>query len=108
VERCIADPGPPQTGTVPGLQRTVTLRFTLRRAGTRVRTNLRLWETIAGSVSLFPACSLQEPVQLERVSRQMREHQPSSLPGLTRQSIDLRKDFLQKRWMRGSSPRMTS
>jgi hypothetical protein len=27
---------------------------------------------------------------------------------MTRQSIDLRKDFLQKRWMRGSSPRMTS
>ena len=25
-----ADPGPPQTGTVPGLQRIVTLRFTLR------------------------------------------------------------------------------
>ena len=31
-----------------------------------------------------------------------------SLPGLTRQSILLRKDFLQRRWMRGSSPRMTS
>src|SRR6516162_10997851 len=31
----IADPGPPQTETVPGLQRTVTLRFTLRCAGTR-------------------------------------------------------------------------
>jgi hypothetical protein len=31
-KRCIADPGPPQTAAVPGLQRTVTLRFTLRRA----------------------------------------------------------------------------
>src|SRR5262245_55885673 len=31
-----------------------------------------------------------------------------SLPGLTRQSILLRKDFLRRRWMRGSSPRMTS
>src|SRR5262249_11437609 len=31
----------------------------------------------------------------------------SSLPGLTRQSINLRKTFLQARWMRGSSPRMT-
>jgi hypothetical protein len=62
---------------------------------------------------------LQDAAQLERVSRQMREHWPSSLPGIarqktrvnalmTRQSIDLRKDFLQKRWMRGSSPRMTS
>jgi hypothetical protein len=31
-KRCIADPGPPQTAAVPGLQRTVTLRFTLRCA----------------------------------------------------------------------------
>src|SRR5215475_1336137 len=31
------------------------------------RTNLRLWETIAGSVSLFPACSLQGTPQLQRV-----------------------------------------
>src|SRR6266511_4381779 len=30
-----------------------------------------------------------------------------SLPGLTRQSIPLRKNFLRRRWMRGSSPRMT-
>src|SRR4029453_20063 len=30
-----------------------------------------------------------------------------SLPGLTRQSIDLRKKFSRRRWMRGSSPRMT-
>src|SRR5262245_11074450 len=32
VERCTADPGPPRTGTVPGLQRIVALRFTLRCA----------------------------------------------------------------------------
>jgi hypothetical protein len=32
----------------------------------------------------------------------------SSLPGLTRQSIALRKKFLRRGWMRGSSPRMTS
>src|SRR5262249_5451503 len=31
----------------------------------------------------------------------------SSLPGLTRQSIHLRRTFLRRRWMRGSSPRMT-
>jgi len=31
------------------------------------RTNLRLQETIAGSVSLFPACSLQGMPQLQRV-----------------------------------------
>ena len=31
-ERCSADPGPPQTETVPGLQRTATLRVALRRA----------------------------------------------------------------------------
>ena len=37
------------------------LRFASRCAapGTRVRTNLRLWETIAGSPCLFPACYLQ-------------------------------------------------
>src|SRR5262249_58104053 len=31
----------------------------------------------------------------------------SSLPGLTRQSIIYAKTFLRRRWMRGSSPRMT-
>ena len=31
-ERCTADPGPPRTGTVPGLHRTATLRFALRCA----------------------------------------------------------------------------
>ena len=31
-KRCIADPGPPQTGTVPGLQRIIALRFMLRSA----------------------------------------------------------------------------
>src|SRR6516165_8581274 len=33
---------------------------------------------------------------------------PLSLPGLTRQSIHLCKTFLRRRWMPGSSPRMTS
>src|SRR6266540_1482161 len=38
VERCTADPGPPQSGTIPGLQRTTTLRFVLRCArDTRLR-----------------------------------------------------------------------
>src|SRR5262249_57084819 len=32
----------------------------------------------------------------------------SSLPGLTGQSIHLRKKLLRRRWMRGSSPRMTT
>jgi hypothetical protein len=32
---------------------------------------------------------------------------PPSLPGLTRQSIHLAKSFVRRRWMRGSSPRMT-
>src|SRR5262249_12863455 len=36
------------------------------------------------------------------------EPHPQSLPGLTRQSIDLRKGFLRRRWMPGSSPGMTS
>src|SRR6516165_3664799 len=31
-KRCTADPGPPQTVTVPGLQRTTSLRFVLRCA----------------------------------------------------------------------------
>jgi hypothetical protein len=30
-------------------------------------TNLRLWETIAGSSCLFPACYLQGTAQLQRV-----------------------------------------
>jgi hypothetical protein len=30
--RCTADPGPPRTVTVPGLQRSIWLRFVLRRA----------------------------------------------------------------------------
>jgi len=30
VERCTAKPGPPQTATIPGLQRTTSLRFVLR------------------------------------------------------------------------------
>jgi hypothetical protein len=34
--------------------------------------------------------------------------QTPSLPGLTRQSINLRKTFCETGWMRGSSPRMTS
>jgi hypothetical protein len=32
-------------------------------------TNLRLWETIAGSVRLFPDCYLQWMAQLQRVER---------------------------------------
>src|ERR1700758_5325739 len=46
------------------------LRFASRYAapGTRGRTNLRLRETIAGSVSLFPACYLQGMAQLQRVA----------------------------------------
>src|SRR5262249_5708618 len=32
VERCTADPGPPRTGTVPGLQRSTSLRSVLRCA----------------------------------------------------------------------------
>src|SRR5215831_7142850 len=32
VERCTADPGPPRTGTVPGLQRIIALCFMLRCA----------------------------------------------------------------------------
>src|SRR6516162_1713639 len=32
VERCTADPGPPQTETVPGLQRIIALCFMLRCA----------------------------------------------------------------------------
>src|SRR5262249_27339625 len=36
------------------------------------------------------------------------EPHPQSLPGSTRQSIDLRKSFLRRRWMPGSSPGMTS
>src|SRR5262249_7879998 len=36
-----------------------------------------------------------------------RRRQRSSLPGLTRQSIRSQKNFLRRRWMRGSSPRMT-
>jgi hypothetical protein len=35
VERCTADPGPPQTGTVPGLQRIIALCFMLRCARDR-------------------------------------------------------------------------
>ena len=35
--------------------------------GSVLRTNLRLWETIAGSVPLFPACYLQWIAQLQRV-----------------------------------------
>src|ERR1700730_6537214 len=31
-KRCTADPGPPQIGTIPGLQRTTPLRFVLRCA----------------------------------------------------------------------------
>jgi hypothetical protein len=33
----------------------------------RGRTNLRLWETITGSVPLFPDCYLQWMAQLQRV-----------------------------------------
>src|SRR5262249_2883504 len=32
----------------------------------------------------------------------------SSLPGLTRQSINLRRGLLRRRWTRGSSPRVTA
>src|SRR5262249_61670515 len=42
--------------------------------------------------------------------RAMRGHDErmiASLPGLTRQSIPLRKSFSRRGWMRGSSPRMT-
>jgi len=39
------------------------------RRGAGGRTNLRLWETIAGSPCLFPACYLQGPLQLQRVER---------------------------------------
>src|SRR6266446_4967531 len=38
VERCTADPGPPQTVTVPGLQRTTSLRSCCAAPGTRHRT----------------------------------------------------------------------
>jgi hypothetical protein len=39
------------------------------RSGVGRSTNLRLWETIVGSVSLFPACYLQGMLQLQRVER---------------------------------------
>jgi len=42
------------------------------RASVVCRTNLRLWETIAGSVPLFPACYLQWIAQLQRVERSAR------------------------------------
>src|SRR5262249_2295223 len=74
-KRCAADRGPPQTGTVPGLQRNTIARerraYTPLRCcaapGTRGRTNLRLQEPIAASGSLFPACYLQGTAQLQRV-----------------------------------------
>jgi hypothetical protein len=43
-------------------------------------TNLRLWETIAGSGSLFPACYLQWMAQLQRVERQPRARRASWVP----------------------------
>src|SRR4029453_5833972 len=36
VEQCAADPGPPRAGTVPGLQRTTSLRSCCTAPGTRV------------------------------------------------------------------------
>src|SRR5215467_8216925 len=38
-----------------------------------IRTNLRVWGTIAGSVPLFPACSLQGTQQLQRVEPSPRD-----------------------------------
>src|SRR6266511_3132531 len=38
VERCAADPGPPRTVTVPGLQRTTSLRLCCAAPGTRFLT----------------------------------------------------------------------
>src|SRR4029453_17939631 len=35
VERCAADPGPPRTVTIPGLQRTTSLRLCCAAPGTR-------------------------------------------------------------------------
>ena len=52
-------------------------RLSLRSAGTTMAwsersTNLRLWEIIAGSASLFPACYLQGALQPQRVEQQPR------------------------------------
>src|SRR3984893_6713204 len=49
-----------------------------------LRTNLRLWETIAGSTSLFPACYLQGMAQLQRVAPSARasDHFLSLVVGL--------------------------
>src|SRR5262249_32486906 len=46
------------------------------------RTNLRLWETIAGSVPLFPACSLQGTPQLQRVEPSARGPPISRIQGV--------------------------
>src|SRR5215831_13652669 len=46
------------------------------------RTNLRLWETIADSVSLFPACSLQGTPQLQRVEPSARGPPISRIQGV--------------------------
>src|SRR5262249_35617487 len=64
-----------------------------------------------------PACARARPaahggdggavIELVPRERRMRAKLRSSLPGLTRQSIHLRKMFSRRRWMRGSSPRMT-
>jgi len=59
VERCTADPGPPQTGTVPGLQRTTSC---CAAPGTRERGDPLLRGVknqptrVVGSAPLFPAC----------------------------------------------------
>jgi hypothetical protein len=53
-QRCTADPGPPQTGTVPGLQRTTRLASRCAAPGTQSRYWLRLAKLDAGLV--LPSC----------------------------------------------------
>src|SRR6266511_4658020 len=51
--------------------------------------------------------SLQMRGLASRIAAASARAMGTSLPGLTRQSINRRKDLLQGGWMRGSSPRMT-
>jgi len=62
-----------RTTTVFGYRSRLSARFGASAGTTNLSsersTNLRLWETTAGSASLFPACSLQGTPQLQRVER---------------------------------------
>jgi hypothetical protein len=68
VERCAADPGPPRTVTIPGLQRTTSLRLCCAAPGTRSK--LSPYTPSRGTTPIN-ACRASQPIANKSLARRI-------------------------------------